>query len=130
VRLGVVPYYMFVERDTGARRYFGLPLTRAVDIYRDAVRQVSGLARTARGPVMSATPGKVCVDGVVELPDGPAFALRYLQARDIELVGRPFFAHYDATAEWWDELRPYRDEDRPFFAPSARVADPSLSERR
>jgi L-lysine 2,3-aminomutase len=23
VRLGVVPYYMFVERDTGARRYFG-----------------------------------------------------------------------------------------------------------
>jgi KamA family protein len=130
VRLGVVPYYMFVERDTGARRYFGLPLTRAVDIYRDAVRQVSGLARTARGPVMSATPGKVCVDGVVELPGGPAFALRYLQARDIELVGRPFFAHYDATAEWWDELRPYRDEDRPFFAPSARVADPSLSERR
>jgi KamA family protein len=119
VQLGMVPYYMFVERDTGARRYFGLPLSRAAQIYRDAVRQVSGLARTARGPVMSATPGKVCVDGVLQLPDGPAFALRYLQARDVDLVGRPFLARYDADAEWWDELRPYRDEDRPFFGPAA-----------
>mgnify|MGYP000267116106 CR=1 FL=1 len=26
--LGVYPYYMFVERDTGARRYFEIPLVR------------------------------------------------------------------------------------------------------
>jgi L-lysine 2,3-aminomutase len=25
VRLGIVPYYMFVERDTGAQHYFELP---------------------------------------------------------------------------------------------------------
>ncbi len=81
VRNGVVPYYMFVERDTGARRYYGLPLARAADIYRDALQRVSGLGRTARGPVMSATPGKVAIDGVVELDRGPAFALRMLQAR-------------------------------------------------
>ena len=29
VRLGLVPYYMFVERDTGAQRYFKLPLEQA-----------------------------------------------------------------------------------------------------
>ena len=58
VRVGAVPYYMFVERDTGARRYFELPLERAFEIYTGAVRQVSGLARTIRGPVMSATPGQ------------------------------------------------------------------------
>lgn len=115
VRQGVVPYYMFVERDTGARRYFGLPLVRAWEIYRDAVRTVSGLGRTARGPVMSASPGKVVVDGVVELDRGPAFALRYLQARDPGLVGRPFHAVFDPLAQWWDELRPYGLPDQEFF---------------
>ena len=25
VQMGMIPYYMFVERDTGARRYFELP---------------------------------------------------------------------------------------------------------
>jgi L-lysine 2,3-aminomutase len=115
VRHGVVPYYLFVERDTGARPYYGLPLARALDIYRGAQQQVSGLGRTARGPVMSASPGKVVVDGVVELEAGKAFALRFLQARQADLVGRPFFAAYDASAEWWDELRPLRPQDAGFF---------------
>lgn len=115
VRHGVVPYYMFVERDTGARRYFGLPLARAFEIYRGAVQTVSGLGRTARGPVMSASPGKVIVDGVVELDRGPAFALRFLQARDPCLVGRPFHAVFDPLAQWWDELRPYGKHDQEFF---------------
>lgn len=115
VRHNVVPYYMFVERDTGARPYYGLPLARAYDIYREALQQVSGLGRTARGPVMSASPGKVVIDGVVELDGGRAFALRYLQARNPEMVGRPFFAAYDEHAQWWDELRPYGPRDREFF---------------
>ncbi|WP_213572927.1 lysine 2,3-aminomutase [Rhodococcus sp. USK13] len=115
VRHNVVPYYMFVERDTGARPYYGLPLARAYDIYREALQQVSGLGRTARGPVMSASPGKVVIDGVVELDGGRAFALRYLQARNPEMVGRPFFAAFDEQAQWWDELRPYGPRDRAFF---------------
>ena len=122
VRNGVVPYYMLVERDTGARRYYGLPLARAVDIYRGALQRVSGLGRTARGPVMSATPGKVAIDGVVDLDRGPAFALRMLQARRPELVGRPFYAAYDPHAEWWDELRPYGTRDREFFGASVELA--------
>ena len=67
VELGIVPYYMFVERDTGARRYFEVPLARAWKIYRDAMKQVSGLARTARGPSMSSHPGKVEIQGVLSL---------------------------------------------------------------
>jgi L-lysine 2,3-aminomutase len=122
VRNGVVPYYMFVERDTGARRYYGLPLARAVEIYRGALQRVSGLGRTARGPVMSATPGKVVIDGVVDLDRGPAFALRMLQARRPELVGRPFFAAYDPHAQWWDELRPYGTRDREFFGAQVELA--------
>ncbi|MFJ8596326.1 KamA family radical SAM protein [Streptomyces sp. NPDC093598] len=106
VELGVVPYYMFVERDTGAHSYFSVPLTRALQIYTDAIRSVSGLARTARGPVMSAAPGKVLVDGVVTVGGSEVFSLRMLQARDARLVGRQFFAHHDTHAEWLDDLRP------------------------
>ncbi|MBX9399491.1 lysine 2,3-aminomutase [Streptomyces sp. TRM72054] len=106
VELGVVPYYMFVERDTGARSYFGVPLAKALDIYTDAIRGVSGLARTARGPVMSAAPGKVMLDGVSTIAGEKVFSLRLMQARDPRHVGRQFFAAYDPTAEWFDELRP------------------------
>ncbi|MBM4093571.1 MAG: lysine 2,3-aminomutase, partial [Planctomycetes bacterium] len=44
VQLGCVPYYMFVGRDTGAQHYFKISLVQAVDIYRNAMQQVSGLA--------------------------------------------------------------------------------------
>lgn len=58
VALGAVPYYMFVERDTGPQDYFAVPLARAHELFRDAYAQVSGLARTVRGPIMSATPAR------------------------------------------------------------------------
>jgi KamA family protein len=105
-RLGVVPYYMFVERDTGPQRYFAVPLARGYDLFRSAYSRVSGLARTVRGPVMSATPGKVCVDGVAEVAGEKVFVLRMLQARDSRLVGRPFFARYDTDAIWLTDLKP------------------------
>ncbi|WP_443060812.1 KamA family radical SAM protein [Streptomyces sp. NBC_00448] len=99
-----VPYYMFVERDTGPHDYFKVPLARAATIFREAYRTLPGLARTVRGPVMSATPGKVLVDGVQDTPEGRYFALRLVQARDPQLVGRPFRALYSPTACWIDEL--------------------------
>jgi L-lysine 2,3-aminomutase len=101
---GVAPYYQFVARDTGPRDYFAVPLARAVGIFRDAYRQLPDLARTVRGPVMSTTAGKVTLDGVEETPEGRFFMLRFLQARDSGLVGRPFRARYDAHASWLDDL--------------------------
>ncbi|WP_207945438.1 lysine 2,3-aminomutase [Actinomadura sp. 7K534] len=105
-RMGLVPYYMFVERDTGPQDYFAVPLAEAYDIFRDAYKNVSGLARTVRGPSMSATPGKVCVDGVVDLAGEKAFALHLIQCRDADLVGKPFYAQYDPNAVWLDDLKP------------------------
>ena len=60
-RLGIVPYYMFVERDTGPWRYFAVPLAEAVAAFSMAYGQVGGLSRTVRGPVMSTTVGKLQV---------------------------------------------------------------------
>jgi KamA family protein len=106
VRMGMIPYYMFVERDTGPQDYFAVPLARAYEIFRDAYQGVSGLCRTVRGPSMSATPGKVCVDGVTRIAGIDVFALRMIQARDPKLVGTPFFAKFDPNATWLTDLEP------------------------
>lgn len=120
VRLGVVPYYFFVERDTGAHAYFRVPLARAHEIFQQAYRQVSGLARTVRGPSMSTLHGKVVVQGVVTLHGQKLFALQFLQARQPEWIGRPFFAQFDAQACWLHELKPAFGEERFFFETEAR----------
>ncbi len=114
VRAGMVPYYMFVERDTGPQDYFAVPLARAHEIFRDAYAGVSGLCRSVRGPSMSATPGKVCVDGVADIAGIRVFVLRMLQARDPALVGRPFFARFDPCAKWLTDLVPAFADRFPF----------------
>lgn len=106
VQLGVVPYYMFVERDTGPQHYFEVPLARALQIFQEAYRLVSGLARTVRGPSMSATPGKVKVVGTAEVNGEEVFVLIFEQGRDPAWVGQPFFARFDPTATWLDQLVP------------------------
>ncbi|MEE2982926.1 MAG: lysine 2,3-aminomutase [Pseudomonadota bacterium] len=128
VKLGIYPYYMFVERDTGARRYFEVPLVDAWHIYRDAMKGVSGLARTARGPSMSAGPGKVEIQGVTEIHGERVFAMRFIQGRNPDWVQQPFFARYDETATWLDDLEPafgdreffFEAEYRGMLAPTAR----------
>jgi len=121
VRLGCVPYYMFVERDTGARNYFEVSLARAHRIFRGAYRQVSGLCRTVRGPSMSAFPGKVRVLGASEVAGERVFTLDFLQARDPQWVRRPFFAEYDPGATWLDQLRPAFGRRRFFFEEEAEI---------
>ena len=115
VKLGAIPYYMFVERDTGPKRYFEVPLVRAWEIFQNAYQQVSGLARTVRGPSMSAFPGKVLVDGVAEVAGEKVFCLQLLQGREGDWVRRPFFAQYDAEATWLSQLKPAFGAQRFFF---------------
>ncbi len=114
-RLGIIPYYMFIERDTGAKRYFGLPLYRAWEIYHQAIKQVSGLSRTVRGPSMSASPGKIEIQGVTEIKGEKVFVCRMIQGRNPDWVQRPFFAQYDEKATWLSDLKPAFGESRFFF---------------
>ncbi len=130
VRLGIVPYYMFVERDTGARCYFQIPLVRAWDIYREAIQQVSGLGRTARGPSMSAGPGKVEVQGVADVLGERVFVLRLLPGRNPDWVNRPFFARFDEHATWLDDLTPAFGEERFFYHDEYRSRWPSTASER
>jgi len=121
VEMGAIPYYMFVARDTGARKYFEVPLVKAWEMYRDAYQQVSGLARTVRGPSMSATPGKVQINGVAEVKGEKVIVLEFLQGRKAEWVKRPFFAKYDDKAVWLDELKPAFGEKEFFYEKDLKV---------
>ena len=107
VQMNMIPYYMFMARDTGAQHYFGVPLVRAWEIFRKAYSSVSGIARTVKGPSMSATPGKVRMLGVAEINGEKVMVLDFLQGRNPDWVGKPFFAKYNPEALWLDELEPY-----------------------
>ncbi len=120
VRPGAVPYYMFIPRDTGPGEYFSVPLARCHQIFRDAYQRVSGLARTVRGPSMSATPGKVVIDGEAVIHGERVFVLKFLQGRNPEWVGNPFFARYDEEAVWLDQLKPAFGAHEFFFARELR----------
>jgi len=120
VRLGAVPYYLSVARNTGPRSYFEVPLARGLEIFSKAFAQVSGLARTVRGPIMSAAPGKVLVDGVAHVNGQEVFVLKMIQGRDPEWTNRVFFARFDPLATWLDQLKPAFDQSEFFFERSLR----------
>jgi hypothetical protein len=84
-------------------------------VFQQAYQMVSGLARTVRGPSMSAFPGKVVIDGVAQIGGEKVFALQFLQARNADWVRKPFYAKYDPTATWFDQLRPAFGRDKFFF---------------
>ncbi|MEA3444164.1 MAG: lysine 2,3-aminomutase [Bacteroidota bacterium] len=115
VEMGMVPYYMFIARDTGARDYFGVPIVKAWEIFRNAYANVSGICRTARGPSMSADPGKVLISGVSEINGQKVIMLTFLQGRNSEWVRKPFFAKYNEEALWLDELEPAFGQEEFFF---------------
>jgi L-lysine 2,3-aminomutase len=130
VDLGMVPYYFFVVRDTGAQHYFSVPLVQAWDIFRKAYNQVSGICRTVRGPSMSCTPGKVEVLGPTVVNGKKVLNLRFIQGRNPDWVGRPFFAEYDPNAVWFDELKPafgkkffFEDEYGTYLAPFSTIKE-------
>ena len=131
---GCIPYYLFVARDTGAKRYFELPLIKCWEIFREAYSSVSGVARTVRGPSMSATPGKVQVLGVSEAAGERVIVLRMLQGRNPDWVGRPFFARYSETASWLRRARAGLRRERVLLRPraerDARRARQPLVQRR
>ena len=71
--------------------YFGIPVVKAWQIFQKAYTQVSGIARTVRGPSMSCTPGKIRIVGVTELKGEKIIVMEFIQGRNSDWVARPFF---------------------------------------
>ena len=127
VNLGIVPYYMFVPRNTGSHRFFSIPLVKAYEIFREAFSQVSGLARTVRGPSMSAHQGKIKIDGLPEINGKKYIAMSFIQGRSSDWVNRPFFSEYDEDACWFNELKPAFG-DKKFFFEDENFASPESAD--
>ena len=115
VKLGCIPYYFFIERNTGAKEYFEIPLASAFQIFSEAFKQVSGVARTVRGPSMSALPGKVVIEGISEVNDQKVFVLNMLQGRNPDWCKKPFFAKYNPRATWLSDLQPAFGKEKFFY---------------
>lgn len=126
VRLGLIPYYMFLARDTGSKAFFEVPLAKAWRIFQKSYMNVSGICRTVRGPSMSAGPGKIQVLGISEVKGEKVFVLRFLQCRNPNLVDIPFFAEYDSRATWIDQLKPAFGAEKFFFEENGLLGNPSL----
>jgi len=58
--------------------------------------------------------GKIEVTGVEEILGHKVFVLRFLQCRDEDWIGRPFFAKYDPKAVWYDDLEPLPGMELPW----------------
>ncbi|HDS08354.1 MAG TPA: lysine 2,3-aminomutase [Bacteroides sp.] len=130
VDMGMIPYYMFVARDTGAQAYFGVSLEQAHEIFTGAYKRVSGVCRTVRGPSMSTGPGKIRIEGIAEIRGEKVFVLNFIQGRNPDWVGKPFFAAYNPHAEWLDHLEPAFGEREFFYEEEYnRLIEEDLSEK-
>ncbi len=121
VNMGIIPYYMFIARNTGAQDYFAVTLDNAWKIYQKAIQKVSGVCRTVRGPSMSCEPGKVQILGIQKVHGEKVFVLNFLQGRNPDWVSRPFFARYNPNAIWLDDLEPAFGDEKFFFEDSNQM---------
>lgn len=115
VKLGCIPYYMFVARNTGAQHYFSIPLLDAWNIFRKAYQSVSGICRNVRGPSMSCLPGKVQLLGVTDVKGENVMVFRMIQGRNPDWAARPFLAKYNKDAIWYTDLQPAFGEEKFYF---------------
>ena len=111
--IGCQPYYLFQGRPTAGNEPFKVPIVRGWEIFNEAMRRGSGLARRARF-VMSHETGKIEILAV----DDQYIYLRYHRAKDPALRGQFMIYKRDDEACWLDDLEPAEGLGAPKFPPS------------
>lgn len=99
--IGCPPYYVFQGRPTAGNDPYKVSIVRGWEIFREALRYGSGLARRARF-VMSHETGKIEILAV----DEQHIYLRYQRAKDATLRGRFLIYKRNDDAFWLDDLEP------------------------
>jgi lysine 2,3-aminomutase len=101
--IGCPPYYLFQGRPTSGNEAYEVPLVRSWEIFQEAQRRGSGLARRARF-CMSHESGKIEILAV----DDESIYLRYHQAKHASNLGRFLICQRDDDAFWLDQLEPVK----------------------
>lgn len=99
--IGCPPYYLFQGRPTAGNEPYEVPIVRGWEIFKEAMRYGSGLARRPRY-VMSHASGKVEILTV----DRDHIYLRYHRAKDPRKRGMSMAYRRDDQACWLDQLDP------------------------
>ena len=99
--IGCPPYYLFQGRPTAGNEPYEVPITRGWEVFQEALKHGSGLARRTRY-CMSHETGKVEILAV----DDERIYLRYHQAKDPADLGRFFLRRRNDEAYWLDQLEP------------------------
>lgn len=113
--IGCPPYYLFQGRPTSGNEPYEVPIVRGWQIFSEALRHGSGLARRARF-VMSHETGKFEILAV----DDRHIYLRYHRAKDAAKRGQFMVYKRDDAACWLDELEPAEGFGAPKFPPTPR----------
>lgn len=113
--IGCPPYYLFQGRPTAGNESYEVPIVRGWQIFTEALRRGSGLARRARF-VMSDETGKIEILAV----DEKRIYLRYHRAKDVALRGQFMIYNRNDDACWLDELEPADGLGAPRFPRSSR----------
>lgn len=113
--IGCPPYYLFQGRPTAGNEPYEVPIVRGWNIFKEAMRRGSGLARRARY-CMSHASGKVEIMGV----DEKHIYLRYHRAKDPAKRGVMMMYKRDEEAYWLDQLEPVDEVVSEWFAAESR----------
>jgi KamA family protein len=97
--IGCPQYYVFQGRPTAGNEPYEVPIVEGFQIFTDANRRVSGLAKRARFAMSHAT-GKIEIFGV----DDRHIYMKYHRAHRKSDYGRTVIARRDDKAYWLDQL--------------------------
>ncbi len=96
--IGVPPYYVFHCRPTEGNESYSLSVEEGFQIFQEAQRNTSGLARRARYS-MSHVSGKVEVAAMTD----EHIIFRYHRAADPKMQGRTMVFERKPSAQWFDD---------------------------
>lgn len=95
---GIPPYYIFLVRPTAGNYHFVVPVEKSLEIFKQASKKCSGLAKRAR-LIMSHATGKI---EIVDKMDGKVY-FRYFRAPDSNNIGRLLIFKSNPEALWFDD---------------------------
>jgi lysine 2,3-aminomutase len=106
--IGCPPYYLFQGRPTAGNEPYEVPIVAGWQIFREALRRGSGLARRARF-VMSHELGKFEILAV----DAKHIYIRCHRGKDADMRGKVMTFKRNDEAFWLDQLEPVESGDVP-----------------
>ena len=101
---------VFVSKRISKNEYFQLPLIDFYHLYNDSIMNPS---QSINGPFLRSKHGKILMEGIF---NDDIIALQFINSINEYFCDGPFFAKYNPTATWIDELIPYvRNNPHQFF---------------